>query len=443
MRASALPLCLLLTSTAAWAADPPAPVASAAPPAAQPAAAAQDATSPAPPGAPPTGTLPAAAPPPAPPESPAAPAPPPADAALRDTLWQKDFADARGAFLAGQLERAAERLGDLARTARTPEQAAMASALATLALEAHRRDLTFAPRAVAAHAVPPDAPRDVRTTDEIAVLYTTSVVYGLGGGVWLGTLTEPESAAGAILPALGLAAASAGAVYAIDNAGERPLRYGVAQSISSGVYLGFAEGVLWTTWNQSAVGYEDEWEADTVASVLFGGATLGAVVGGTVGSAYGTTPGSAAFITSAASWTAGLGGLLAATLTPNSSQAYRDDNAFLTAAIGLNVGAGLGMGFASSVSPSVARVRFIDLGGASGAILGAGLYLAAVDDDGSETSFSAVTALGTAAGLGAAYWLTSDMTPDRRPAKNGSSTSLGVSVTPNAGGASLGLNGAF
>lgn len=409
-------------------------------PASSPATAAS-APLPAQPPPPPSGALPSADAAPA--ATAATPETPVSDASARDAAWQRDFALARAAFVAGQFEDASNRLGDLVRRARTPEQAAVATELSRLALELERRELSLVRRAPPAAARPPATPVDVRTTDEIAVLYSTAVAYGLGGGVWLGTLTEPESAAGAILPALGMAAGAAGTVYAIDNLGEGPLGYGVAQSISSGLYLGLSEGLLWTLWNQASVESQDEWEAEAVSSVLFGGATAGAIVGGTLGSVYGTTPGRAAFVTSAASWTAALGGLVAATATPDSREHARDDNALLTAAIGLNVGAALGMGFATRVSPSVARVRFIDLGGASGAILAGGLYLAAADDELSFTAFSAVTALGIGAGLGTAYWLTSDMTPDRRPDEGGTLASLGVDVAPTVGGAALAIHGTF
>lgn len=436
MRTAFIAASLLLLSSPALAFDPPA---------ASPAASASPAL-PAPPAPPPPDAPPAPAAAPAeaaPAPLPPAPAAPPGDAGARDVAWQRDFATARALLLAGDFQSAATRLGDLVRRARTPEQAAVATELSMLALDLERRELMFVRRPNMAQGKAPGVPADVRTTDEIAVLYSTAVAYGLGGGVWLGTLTDPETAAGGILPALGLAAGAAGTVYAIDNMGDRPLGYGVAQSISSGVYLGLGEGLLWTLWNQASVDSQDEWESEAVSSVLFGGATLGAIVGGTLGSVYGTTPGRAAFVTSAASWTATLGGLVAATATPDSRESYRDDNALLTAAVGLNVGAALGMGFATSVSPSVARVRFIDLGGASGAIVAGGLYIAAADADISFTGFSAVTSLGIAAGLGTAYWLTSDMAPDSRPDERGTLASLGVDVAPTPGGASLAVHGAF
>jgi hypothetical protein len=51
---------------------------------------------------------------------------------------------------------------------------------------------------------------DRRTTDEIAILYSNAVLYGLYTGIMVDTWTKPASASGAILPPLVLAGASAG-----------------------------------------------------------------------------------------------------------------------------------------------------------------------------------------------------------------------------------------
>lgn len=68
---------------------------------------------------------------------------------------------------------------------------------------------------------------------------------------------------------------------------------------------------------------------------------------------------------------------------------------------------------AGSVSPSIARVRFIDLGGLAGGLVGLGLYATAADDSlGLQPTLWSLN-LGTAAGLGLAWLLTTNMEPDR------------------------------
>lgn len=51
------------------------------------------------------------------------------------------------------------------------------------------------------------------------------------------------------------------------------------------------------------------------------------------------------------------------------------------------------------MSPTTARVRFLNLGGLSGALLGGGLYLAVASHDAKVSPFSVMTALGTTVGL--------------------------------------------
>lgn len=114
----------------------------------------------------------------------------------------------------------------------------------------------------------------------------------------------------------------------------QPLPYGVPQSIVSGMYIGLEQGLVWSLWNQASVDRADEWEDTTVATVVWGSASAGALAGGIVGATAGTTPGRASFVGSASLWGAGLAGLTVAALSPDDDQV--DDRALLGAALGLN-----------------------------------------------------------------------------------------------------------
>lgn len=246
---------------------------------------------------------------------------------------------------------------------------------------------------------------DRRTMDELAILYTSAVLYGLYAGIVLDAWNEPGSAGGVILPPLALAGASAGIVAILDRSVH--LGYGVAQSIVSGMYVGFEEGLAWILWHEASVQHASEFGAKTAMTLIWGLGTAGAVVGGVVGSTYGTTPGRASLMGSAAMWS----GLVAGTFMGGVT--YSDDTALLSSAIALNAGAVLGALVGAEVSPSIARVRFIDLGGLSGGLLLGGLYLAVQDRNAGGKGLLTATSLGMTAGLTAAWLLTRDMETDQ------------------------------
>jgi hypothetical protein len=289
---------------------------------------------------------------------------------------------------------------------------------------------------------------DRRSADEIGILYTDAVLYGLGTGIALDTWTKPSSAAGGILPALALGGAAAGVVYLLDHS--EPLRYGVAQSITSGMWVGFEEGLAWTLWNQARSSRSEEWSASTVATALWGTATAGAALGGVLGNAYGTTPGRASFMGSAALWTGLVSGLIGATALEKSSTA--DEGFMLASAIGLNAGVVAGVLIGKDVSPSIARVRFLDLGGLAGGILAGGLYFAFADQHADQRTATGVLAAGITGGLLLAWHLTSGMEPDYpragHPAAgvlDGLTPTLSPSASNGRGvdGAVAGVGGAF
>jgi hypothetical protein len=393
----------------------------------------------------PAGTVPAVAPqsPPrgAPAATPAASQNGDTDVARRQLEWQQKYAEARARMLEGSFAEAASLFQVAVAAAPGPVEQALALENLALARAWAERGVMLAPRGTPL--LPPTGPAlDERTADEMAVLYTNSVFYGLGSGVWLAALTKPDSTAGAILPALGLAGGAAFGVGMWD--GSHRLRYGVPQSIVSGMYLGLEEGVVLAFWNQARVRRVDEWEPETVATVIWGLSTAGAIAGGVVGSLRGTTPGRASFIGSAGLWTASVVGLATAALTTDDDK--RDDNALLAAGLSLNAGVIAGLAAAGPVSPSIARVRFIDLGGIAGGILLGGLYLAAADKHPKDQPLMGALSLGMAGGLGLAWALTGKMEPDRGMGgveMRRSVLDVSPTIVPERGGAVLAVRGSL
>jgi len=358
--------------------------------------------------------------------------------------WEAAYTRARAALALGQFAVAARSFAALAQSARTIDKRTLCVELGGLAQRWADAGLALlAPGERDAAEI--GARANERTTDEISILYLNSVLYGLGTGAWVATLTEPRDAAGAILPTLGLAGAAAGAVALVDHS--LHLGYGVPASAVTGLYIGLEEGITWSLWNQARAPYFDEWQGKTVATVIWGSATAGAITGATVGALAGTTPGRASYVGSTALWGGLLTGFFTAAVTAD-DRGQRDDAGLLGAALGTNLGTVAGVLSAGTLSPSVARVRFIDLGGIGGGLLASGLYISAANNASrnSVQGLFGVTAVGVASGLVLAGVLTQRMPADRSVRASEqppSAINLEPTLIPVRGGTLLGAAGTF
>lgn len=361
--------------------------------------------------------------------------------ALAEAAWQRRFADARKELLSGRFREAAESFRALERNAPDERAFAVAAEMRRLCEELVRRDLTFVLRDDLGESDLSAKAVNRRTSDEIAGLYVSAVAYGLGTGAFLAFATQPEENALAILPALTLGGGAAAAVSFADS-GE-PLHYGVPQSLTAGMLMGFEHGLIWTLWHDAAADEDEELSDDTVAGVLWGSTTAGLLTGGLLATSSHTTPGRASFVGSASLWTGAVAGLSAGAIAADDER--QDEAAFFAGAIGVSLGTGAGVLAAGQVSPTIARVRLLDLGAASGGIAATGLFLSAIEDE--ERPALAAGAVGIVTGLGVAWWLTDDM-PDDRPKRevserDSASPMLRVGMLPVRGGAGLQLIGAM
>ena len=313
--------------------------------------------------------------------------------------WDARYARARADLVNNRDAEADLEFNELAANAPTPEDARRAEELAEIC----RARLQS--KSDAAH---------LRTPEELTLLYSTAFVYGLGTSAWVALQTEPKNLGGAVLPFAALTTASVGAVALAD--GYRPFRRGVPQSISTGVYLGFGEGI-WLVGYQHAVASRRAdvrtWNDKQVASALWGGATLGAIGGGVVGALRNTTPGRVSFTLSTSLWGGIVSSFAATALSPDAAR--RTEHAFASGLIGYDVGLLGGLIFAPSVAPSVARVRFVDLGGIGGGLIGAGTYTLIVGEGGRTRAAFGASALGATLGLGLTWWATAGMQNDPLP----------------------------
>lgn len=346
--------------------------------------------------------------------------------------WTQAYEAARTEMIDGHFDAAESAFRALA-------QSASNEADKQLAMEMARLSATYAKRSTS----PKPA---IRTTDELALLYGTAFFYGVGTGAWYVLQAQPESALTATLPFAILTAAPVAAVATVD--GYKKLPRGVPHSISAGIYLGFGEGIWLTAFEHarsSRIEAEDprasiRWGSKTISTVLWSGASLGGILGGVLGTSLVTTPGRVSFTVSRSLWAGTISGLTAGALLPE--DARRSERAYGIAGLGYNVGLGAGLLFAGEVSPTVTRVRIVDLVGLAGTVSAGGLYLGlakTVDIRAAEGFAAAGAVLGLATG-----WLaTSGMAPELPGHTKVSTVTIEPSIAPVAGGATIGVVGAM
>ncbi|MBL8716659.1 MAG: hypothetical protein JNL79_11720 [Myxococcales bacterium] len=354
--------------------------------------------------------------------------------------WSAQYVEARAAMLAGRFIECRSVAEALVAQSGTATERALATELAHVCGTLAVKDYTFVRRQDLGDSTVAQRATGIRTTDELVLLYSNAVVWGIGTGGWIAVLAEPREPAGIVLPMLGIGGLAATLVWVADRG--KGLPYGVPQSMVSGLYLGFYEGLAWTLWNQARSRRVDLWEASTIATIIWGTATAGAIAGAVIGGS-GTTPGRAAFVESTGLWSGVLGGLFAAALYGKDDRSDgRDDAALLTGALALNAGAIGGALLARTVSPTIARVRFLDLGGIAGGLVAGGLYWASLGrrDDANVVAVTGLTGLGIAAGLTTAWFLTTDL-PRDEPTSKPVAASFAPTVMPVHGGATLGIAG--
>ncbi len=334
--------------------------------------------------------------------------------------WRAKYAEARARLLDGDFADAAVMFAALEASAENASDRALAHEQRTLADAWTARNVSLVRRSDLA-AVKPAPLLDKRSTDEVVTLYLNSILYGIGTGIWVGTLTEPRTPATGILPAIALTAGSIGTVIALDSGSG--FRYGVPQSITTGLWIGLEEGILWAAWHDSRSGVKDL-KTKEASTLIWSTSTAGAVLGGVLGELIPTTPGRSSWTGSVATWSSAVTGFAAGGLTGKAPESLA------VAGLSLTIGTGIGMATAGSVSPTVGRVRLIDLAAALSGATAAGVYVAAANNRGNGRAASGVTSIGIAAGLAIGWLATSSMPDDplRRSPSATTNTSGGGAV---------------
>lgn len=389
-----------------------------------------------------TSSTPPASAPGAPPTSASEPAVPTVDSPTT-RAWTAAYEDARAKLLAGEFSEAAAMFAELERNATNRSDRTLAHEQWVLSDEWSRRRLALVRKSDVPEIKSGGVATDHRSTDEIVSLYASSVVYGLGTGTMLDIDLKANSATAVTLPLLLGTGASVGTVVGLDWG--RGFRYGVPQSIVSGMYLGLEDGIFWALLATTAP--NTSWDAVGAGTFIWATTTAGAVAGGVIGQSWGTSPGRAAFVGSSGLWVGMVG-------TFGSLAFLSSDDARLGTGVGgagVLGGAILGGVFASSVSPSVWRMRLVDIGGVVGGLLGAGTYAIVAPSGGGDGRLAAgLITLGMASGVGTSFWLTSGMEHDYPAERTSEDTKRSawlstvtpvITPSPRGSGATLGLAG--
>jgi len=320
--------------------------------------------------------------------------------------------------------------------------------------------------------LPPPRARDphARTGDELVFLYVATPLYGFTTGFWLDSLigaarsrsngyNDSSPTIGAFFVGLGATGLSALAVAVLD--GGKKFKYGGPQSITAGLSIGFAEGVAMALWagNRTA---DSQSSYTQFTSYLWGLSTVGLVAGSAVAATVQTTPGRSSWVAST-SLASGfvLGGLAGAATPPTFTTSYYGGysspdyspsmrNLGITAAIGGLAGVGAGVLTAPLLSPSVSRVRFIDLAWLSGGALSLGFCVAYSRNDGCDERvrfgvMSAGVGVGFLVGALATMGMKGDPLDDHKegavPKEASFLDKVMPTMMPTPGGMTLGLAG--
>jgi hypothetical protein len=388
-----------------------------------------------------TGSNSAAAP--APTENAVTPAPVPAVEPPPELApqWRKVYEQGKSAMATGSFPLASRMLNDVALRSPDPALRGQAKELADLASYWAYNRVTLAPAAtVFPGAIKPQMPLpDERTIDELAILYANTLVWGAGFGAVVGAASGSNDSEAFFLPAIGMSALGAGAL-AIADLKFGPLPYGMPQSITSGLYMGLEAGIFLGIILENENLLDDD---DQIPGLIWGTATAGGLIGGLVGATAPMTPGRASFTSSGAIW----GGVLTTFVTLGFLDGEFTSAPFITGLIGATAG-GVSTGIlGGSLAPSIARVRFIDVGAVGGGLLFGGLY-ASLADRTDDQALAFLSSAGIAVGLATSFYLTRNM--DRDEPRRGNPPSnkplawrASPYMAPQPGGGTLGFSGTF
>lgn len=240
-----------------------------------------------------------------------------------------------------------------------------------------------------------------RSGSELATLYGTSVLYGVGVGVWFGAeLGIDDPALFLIAPAV-LGVASPVAVFAAD----RPsLPRGVPAAIAAGAVIGAGEGIGIASLQFVSAKKDDAWGFRGLSRATAIGATLGAGGGALLGYLQEPSPRSSLLATSSVAWGSAIGAMFGYGATEAGVGYGRaNDGAALGGFVGYNVGLVAAGALSTVYIPSYTSIAWMWAGAGIGFAASLPVFLLYAGDGGAPAKRGLVfsgtaTTLGLAAG---------------------------------------------
>ncbi len=267
---------------------------------------------------------------------------------------------------------------------------------------------------------PPPPANDKRSNGEMTFLYGTSLLYGVGTGIWIDALGKISDPGLAIIAPLALGAAAPIGVYFWDDYSK--LHKGVPSSIATGLSLGAIEGlaVAGVQW-QSQSGGPRAWSFKTETTVTWIFASAGGVGGYAFGEWLRPDPRSLSFIASGAGWGAITG--IEFGVGVSSSPDWKD-GASIGGIVGYNAGIAATGALSTVWVPSYNTQKYMWLGYLGGTAVSSIVYVFYLFSDSAPRHGLIANSVGGLAGLGLAAAFTANMRDDDDTKKTGSTGPL-------------------
>jgi len=430
--------------------------------------------------------LPTSAPTPPPPPPPAAPPTAPQQpqqqsdlggAPLDENAWHQRFAEASDKLNAHAYDEALALFTAL--VAAAPSDADRALALHQVHVAADMKN-GVAPQGLPPPSTPPAPPapsagelppteqpaftskplapgeRERRSNEEIGWLYASTLTYGFASGLVVDGAANQGKNGVDLWPLVGTMIGVSGlgsAAVAVADA-KKIWKYGMPQSITTGLHIGFEQGLAWALMDaKNGTTGKDPSYLQT-AAIIWSATSIGAVGGGIFGAVAKVTPGEVGWVGSLSLWPSVVLGGAAYGVTAGgetTADLVKGEHAMgLVGGVAGLAGMAVGMITAPYVQPSALRVRLIDVGGFGGALLGvmigtvAGAACSAHNDNCRPVGAFTGIAIGSGIGAGAVMLGTAWMKRDPVALHWGKALdSVQPSVTPTQGGAVIGLGGSL
>lgn len=215
---------------------------------------------------------------------------------------------------------------------------------------------------------------NVRSGNEITVLYSAAAVYGVGMGVWFGAEAKIKDPGLFLIAPVILGVGAPIGVYFLDNPA---LPRGLPAAIASGMVIGAGEGIGIASYQFVSSNKPDAWGFRGLSRATALGATLGGAGGFALGYLQDPSPKSSLLTTSSVVWGSAIGAMVGYGASGKGLGYGRaNDSAALGGLIGFNVGLAAAAGLSTVYIPSYRAVEYMWIGAGAGAAISLPVYLA-------------------------------------------------------------------